>query len=132
MAGNRVAQRSLREKSCREPQWLAHQIGTPLPDPARRDGGVAGNHGRQARGVAERKCKAAERKLKALFAPPRPPPPAGAACRQVERGAAQLGLDRRRRGGGARRYVPFFALCRERLDPAAQAPYAPGAALITF
>src|SRR4029450_11822523 len=94
MACNSFAQRSLREKSCREPQCLANQIGNPLPDHDRGGVGVAGNPGRHDRGVgnappggpvnaqfgvdnghgvADRKFKAADRKFKALFAPPRPP-----------------------------------------------------------
>jgi hypothetical protein len=89
MACNSFAQRSLREKSCREPQFLANQIGNPLPDHDRRGVGVAGNHGRHDRGggnaqpgnpvnaqfgvdngygVADRKFKAVDRKFKALFA----------------------------------------------------------------
>src|SRR5919201_1801781 len=129
---------SLRAKSCREPPWLAHPIGTPLPGHERRGVGVAGNHGRHERGVGtappgdpvhapcgvDNSHGVAERTLKALFAPPRrlpapaprhaaapaapwalacppcvPPPPAGAACSQAERGTARLGLDRRRKRG---------------------------------
>jgi hypothetical protein len=91
MACNSFAQRSLREKSCREPQFLTNQIGNPLPDYDRRGVGLSGNHGRHdrsvgnaqpgdpvnaqvgidnGRGVAEKKFKAANRKLKALFSPP--------------------------------------------------------------
>src|SRR5262245_17324123 len=62
-------------------------------DPGNAQFGVDNGHG-----VVERKCKAAERKLKALFAPRRPPPrpPGRPAARQS---AVAHGLDKPRCGG---------------------------------